>query len=318
MSNTDAPHVVWIDSLPVQTPERAEIQRLLSRYYRFDSIAIPIIRSIGQSLPRFFAIKPDLVHARGQTSLLLAQLWKRWQPSLKIVAEPLQQSTRWRLQADHWVCFQPDESPNTMANASVSTTLLSPCFAEQDLLNSQADRAIIVQGQPQDFAAMRRAIWAFDVLRHTDPELMLCITQPGVHQPRLQSLVQQLAWDDARVRFSDNPMLLCQARAAWLLGPHRGEAFFLEATCAASPLVALDQPALQRCKNLNTDCQWINNLDPVEIAKRTLPIVRKEVSHTEQPAKCKEFSISTVVRELMAVYDNLITRTQRAAFQGAL
>ncbi|HVK18815.1 MAG TPA: glycosyltransferase family 4 protein, partial [Fimbriiglobus sp.] len=109
-------------------------------------------------------------------------------------------------------------------------------------------RLVIVVGGFDATADLLSAVWAFDVLRYTLPDVYLVLVGDGPDRDRTERFARSLAFDDHRVRFaglrSDVPALLALAEVVWVTHSRGGIHLALEAMAAGRPVVAFDTPEL--------------------------------------------------------------------------
>jgi glycosyltransferase involved in cell wall biosynthesis len=112
----------------------------------------------------------------------------------------------------------------------------------------EGGRLVIAAGGFDPAASLRSAVWAFDVLRYTLPDLYLVLVGDGPERSRTERFARGLAFDDYRVRFAgrrpDVPALLGLAEVVWVTHTRGGVHLALEAMAAGKPVVAADTPEL--------------------------------------------------------------------------
>jgi glycosyltransferase involved in cell wall biosynthesis len=109
-------------------------------------------------------------------------------------------------------------------------------------------RLVIAAGGFNRTAGMRSAVWAFDVIRYTTPDVYLVLVGDGPERKRTERFARGLAFDDYRVRFagarSDVPALLGLAEVVLVTHSRGGANLALEAMAAGRPVVAARTPDL--------------------------------------------------------------------------
>ncbi len=112
-------------------------------------------------------------------------------------------------------------------------------------------RLIVTGGRLDHRADVAAAVWAFDILRYTDPGLSLVVAGDGPERGRLMRFARQAVWDDAPpvppFVFGAVPQTqFDQAVQVWV--PHRagGWRLALAAMAAGRPVVAADTPELRQ------------------------------------------------------------------------
>ena len=107
-------------------------------------------------------------------------------------------------------------------------------------------RYILASGGFDHTANLKDAIWAFDVLKYTDPSLHLVLLGDGPLRVELQRFSWSLAFDDHRVRFAgwqpDVSAYLRSAAVVWVTHLNGGTKFALEAMAAGVPVIAMRTP----------------------------------------------------------------------------
>lgn len=90
-------------------------------------------------------------------------------------------------------------------------------------------------------ANLKAAVWAFDMLKYTDPQLHLVLLGAGPQRPPLEKLARDLGHDDHRVHFAgfqpDVWPYLHRAAVVWVTHAAGGGHFALEAMAAGKPVV---------------------------------------------------------------------------------
>ena len=112
-------------------------------------------------------------------------------------------------------------------------------------------RLIVTGGRLDHRADVATAVWAFDILRYTDPTLSLVVAGDGPERDRLMRFARQAVWDDAppALPFVFDTVRQTQfERAVQVWVPHRagGWRLALAAMAAGRPVVAADTPELRQ------------------------------------------------------------------------
>jgi glycosyltransferase involved in cell wall biosynthesis len=109
-------------------------------------------------------------------------------------------------------------------------------------------RLVIAAGGFDAAAGLRSAVWAFDAIKYTVPDVYLVLIGDGPQRHRTEQFAHGLAFDDYRVRFagvrSDVPALLGLADVVWVTHTRGGINLALEAMAAGRPVVASRTPEL--------------------------------------------------------------------------
>ena len=114
----------------------------------------------------------------------------------------------------------------------------------------EGKHVVLAAGGFDDFANLRLAAWAFDVLKYPHPDLQLVLLGDGPLRPDVLAFARSLAPDDFRVSSPGwvpnvRPYL---ASAALVVGTHTrgGAKFLLEAMATGVPVIAADTPDTRR------------------------------------------------------------------------
>ena len=109
-------------------------------------------------------------------------------------------------------------------------------------------RLIFAAGRFDSTAALKSAVWAFDVVKYVAADIYLVLVGDGPERERLARFAQALGFDDHRVRFlglrDDLPALLNLAELVWVTHEQGGVPIALEAMAAGKPVVAQRTPDL--------------------------------------------------------------------------
>lgn len=191
------------------------------------SVALERLRP-GAKLPKWLAsgcatVEPPLGVVPGLTATLSEYEYERdW--SARVLPAPMQFSYRPAV---------PPPLPRETGDGGV-----------------RSRQVILAAGEFDEFANLRLAVWAFDVLKYARPDVHLVLLGDGPQRAEVEGFARQLAGDDYRVRFAGHvadvrPYL---AQAALVFGTHTrgGVKFLLEAQAAGVPVVAGETPDTRR------------------------------------------------------------------------
>lgn len=140
-------------------------------------------------------------------------------------------------------------------------------------------RLVIAVGPLEPGFGAREAIWIFDILKYTDPNLWLVVVGDGSLRRSLQDFAQALGHDDVRVKFlgwrSDIVDALRAADLIWLLGSRGGLGMLQTAAALGIPLVARHRADYLETAPSDFQRQYVPHADKHQVAKASRAILER-------------------------------------------
>jgi glycosyltransferase involved in cell wall biosynthesis len=175
---------------------------------------------------------------------------------------------------------------------------------------------VLAAGGFDHTANLKAAVWAFDVLKYTDPRLRLVLLGDGPLRRQVEHLARHLGHDDYRVHFAgwqdDVRPYLRQASVVWVTHRKGGTTFALEAMASGVPVVALNTPDTSAFVNDDDNGLLVPFDDPVRLAAVTRKLLadagRRDRIGCAGRAAASARPIATLVEAMTTEYDRL-TRT---------
>ena len=119
----------------------------------------------------------------------------------------------------------------------------------QELGLPPGTRLIMTAGRFVAESELKTAIWAFDVVKYTDPRLALVLIGQGPDQERLERFGQAVGYDDYRIRFCkptvDLAGMFALADLVWVTHRRGGIRETLAAMAAGRPILAVHNAELR-------------------------------------------------------------------------
>jgi hypothetical protein len=293
--------VLWLVANQ-QTAELAALGDALRKQVSLDILPLQLgiaqLRQVGQLL----RTDADIVHVFGNVSPYLLRAIKWWKPRIQLVQSGGDPSN-----SSHYIAFEPSDVEHAKHQLPADRITVMPFSFQALTLNQlpQVGRRIVVSVSLAQKEPGRLAIWAFDVLRHTDPTLQLVIHGQGEARPWLEGFAKSLAWDDLRVTITDSQLSPTSSDLAWSLSPVGGTAFALQAASLGIPMLAIPNPDLHAIHTNCPELQFIECADPVALAKRSLERLRSGRTALQSSELVEVFSIQKMARALLSVYHKL-------------
>jgi glycosyltransferase involved in cell wall biosynthesis len=293
--------ILWVVANQ-QTAELVALGDALRQQVSLDILPLQLglaqLRQVGQLL----RTDADIVHVFGSVSPYLLRVIKWWKPRIHLVQSGGDPSN-----SAHFIAFEPSDVEHAKHQLPAERITVLPFSFQPLTLNQlpQVGRRLIVSVSLAQKEPGRLAIWAFDVLRHTDPTLQLVIHGQGEARPWLEGFAKSLAWDDLRVTITDSPLSLHSSDLAWSLSPVGGTAFALQAASLGIPMLAIPNPDLQSLQTYCPELQFSESADPVSLAKHTLERLRTGHTALRRSELVVEFSIQKMASALLSVYNKL-------------
>jgi glycosyltransferase involved in cell wall biosynthesis len=199
--------------------------------------------------------QPDLIHAWGLSALRAARLVSR--QAVVVVSHPLRTNRVSRL--DRWLLLSAAaivvrgaaEAQRCRAAGlpAAKLRLVSPGVAVLPTVPTPSATPVIAcVGALRPDKGFYDAVWAFDILHFTAPDLELVVVGDGPERSRLQAFAQRIGLSH-RIHFQSSPAdaaaTLARAWVVWV--PSRqdtGVSAALEAMAAGRPVIAARWPRL--------------------------------------------------------------------------
>lgn len=178
-----------------------------------------------------------------------------------------------------------------------------------------AARLIVAAGRFDPTAALRQAIWAFDVLRYAAPDIYLVLLGDGPDRDQTARLGKALGFDDDRVRFAgtraDVPAVLRLAEVVWITHVRGGANLALEAMAAGVPVVALANPDVAAVVTDDRTGRVVPPGDRVRLAAITQdllddPAARARLGAAGRETAAARFAVGPVVDRFARSYHDVI------------
>lgn len=175
-------------------------------------------------------------------------------------------------------------------------------------------RYILAAGGFDAVANLKSIIWAFDVLKYTEPDLHLVVLGDGPQLRDVEQFARSLAFDDDRVRFlgwqQDVPPFVERATAVWITHTGGGNKFALEAMAAGKPVVAVRTLDAESLIRDDVNGVLVSPHNPVEMAAVTRRLLAdlERMERISRAAKeaVTDYPLAELVTAYAAVYDRLI------------
>jgi glycosyltransferase involved in cell wall biosynthesis len=182
------------------------------------------------------------------------------------------------------------------------------------------DKFVLAAGGFDGVANLKAAVWAFDMLKYTDPQLHLVLLGDGPQRQSLEKLARGLGHDDYRLHFAgfqpDVRPYLHRAAVVWVTHTTGGTHFALEAMAAGKPVVVGRRvvPFGDDLKTAGEECLVRTNADEPYVQAA---VTRELLSDPERMCRLGEagrrtaarYPLSQLVDELAAEYDSRVGRT---------
>ena len=283
-----------------------------------------VLHAIGPAATRFtnllFATRvglrrrPKLVvsHNDQPTFGVLGLLNRRANRSADaILAQTETQATCYREQG-----ISPDRIHTISPAVALAGSIPDGDAFRQSLHIPKSAPLVMAVGRFDAIAALKTAVWAFDVVKHVVPELHLVLIGDGPERERLERLGRAIGFDDYRVRLaglrSDVPGLLSLAEVVWITHQHGGVNVALEAMAAGKPIVALQTPELAEIIKDNVTGRLVAPGDIVQLAAVTNellanPEMAKQMGDAGRKRATTHFALAPMVERFSVIYDKLMT-----------
>jgi glycosyltransferase involved in cell wall biosynthesis len=105
-------------------------------------------------------------------------------------------------------------------------------------------RFVLTAGRMDRAADLATAVWAFDILRYTEPGLELRVLGDGPERGRLERYARSAGREDDRVRFV-REVDFAAAEQVWVTHHRGGGRLALAAMVHGRPVLAVDTPELR-------------------------------------------------------------------------
>jgi glycosyltransferase involved in cell wall biosynthesis len=224
--------------------------------------------------------KPDLIHAWGLSALRAARLVSR--RGLVVVSHPLRTSPvsrveRWLLHSAATIVVNGEAEAQRCRAAGLPTAklrLVPPGVALPPMgAPPQSSPAIACVGALRPDKGVHDAVWAFDILHFTAPDLELFLVGEGPERRRLEAFAQRIGLSH-RIHFRKSPAdaaaVLARAWVVWV--PSRqdtGASAALEAMAAGRPVIAARWPRLAEVVTDGQTGLLVDPGDKMALARQT-------------------------------------------------
>jgi hypothetical protein len=311
MSQGARMRVLWLDSTDALDPERTLLVQALRQYIELTLVRVGASWSMLRDLGKLLQHRAQLIHTFGSSAAQIGRFLKWRQPSMKLLHQEQQLKKLPPLLVPQPASLSERHSVSVPCSSSVAgvcdpgiTNLASqwPSTTDERKIPPHSLH-IVALGNLAQPEPLRRAIWAFDVLRHTDPRLQLVIPGTGPARPWLENFAHKLSWDDRRVHFTDKSMSLTEASICWNMDSRRGEALALRAAWEGCPMLAMPGIDLTRVMAHCPDLEILESIDPLVLAKRTKKLLENHRPRKPCPDLADRFSLQKLVQEILTSYD---------------
>lgn len=214
------------------------------------------VRRLRQAVSRFGA---DVIHAVGPAAVRASVLLSGPRFVVSDCSYPGNGLTGWlavrQLRKANRVLYRTDAEAARYCQLGIAENRLACVELAVDSQNTPLDgskfreslglpphsRLILAAGRLDRDSGLKRAVWAFDGLKHESPDLFLLLIGEGPDRSRLETFGRALGFDDYRIHFAgfraDARSLFAHAEAVWVTHTRGGTNIALEAMAAGRPVL---------------------------------------------------------------------------------
>ncbi len=227
------------------------------------------LKAYESLIARVNAFQPDLVHVWGNTAAIRANVMRLpyRSASTRIVIGDLTTTKG----MNQFLINRIMKLAIAIRDSEPTGFLFdSPALSKANLGLPEDSQIILNAGGFDEVSQQRNAIWAFDMLRYSEPRVQLVILGDGPQRETLEEFARSIGKGDDRVHFlgirSDVRSVLAISSAVLLTHRSGGRSFALESVASAVPVIAARNDDLGRF-GFGKGIQLIESTDRPAIAR---------------------------------------------------